>query len=118
MPGEKRKDAAEVGIGARRGGTGGTHMARRGHIEGIVRGIDLIADPGIDHERNIRIEGSGQGATREEETTIAHHAGGGSEVIRQVHQDERGIREMEAMSTEDDDRCLRRFTHSSPSTSR
>ena len=118
MVGRRREDAAGVRIGVRKGGIGGILMVKRGHIEDIDRGIDLISDRWIGRERGIRIEESGRGATREEETMFGHHAGGGSGVIRQIHLHGGGIREIEANITEGEENELRWSAYEfNPSTS-
>ncbi len=101
--GKKKKGGevrAEIGVG--RGGIGGIHMAKRGRIEGIGRGIDHIADWGIGRERGIRIGGSAREAMREEEMTSGHPDEDESGVTLQTHRDDGGIHVIETMITEDE----------------
>lgn len=103
LMGRKKKGGeakAETGVG--RGGIGGILMAKRGRVEGIGRGIDLIADWGIGRERGIRIEESAREAMREEEMKSGHPAAGESGVALQTHRDGGGILEIESMITEDE----------------
>lgn len=106
MVGKRRGDVAGVAIGVRRGGIGGTPMAKRDHTEGIGLGRGHIADRWTGRERSIRIEGNGRSATRGEEMMTGHRAGGGSGVIRQIHLDGGEVREIEIVITEDEEDVL------------
>ena len=106
MVGRRRGDAAGVEIGVRRGGTGGTPMAKRDHIEGIGLGRGHIADRWTGRERSIHIEGNGRSATRGEEMMTGHRVGSGSGVIRQIHRDGGEVREIEIVITEDEEVVL------------
>ena len=95
MGGRRKGGEVKVETGVGKGGIGGILMARRGRIGGTDRRIDHVADERKGRETGIRIGGSGREAMREEEMTIDHRAGHGSEVTPQTYRDGEGIREIE-----------------------
>lgn len=77
-------------------------MARRGHIEGIDRETDHIAERLIGPLRGIRTDKSDREATREEEMMKGHLGGGGSEVTPQTHTNGERTHEIETTTIEDE----------------
>lgn len=101
MKKKRRGEGARAERGVGRGGTGDIHTARRGHIGGTDREIDHIDEQRIGRLKGIRIDESGQEATREGEMMTGRLGDGGNGATRQTHKTGEGTRELENMVIED-----------------